>query len=141
MDAPLVRITHREEFSAAHKLSSPELSEAENQALYGPCARLHGHNYGLEVSVEGVVDDRTGMVMDLNRLMELMKHELVTKVDHRYLNEDVPFLRGRIPTAENLAIAFWERLAPHFASGNARLRRIRVVESAMNWAEYSGPRP
>jgi 6-pyruvoyltetrahydropterin/6-carboxytetrahydropterin synthase len=135
-----VLITHREEFAAAHKLADPERSEEENRALYGPCANLHGHNYGLEVSVEGPLDPRTGMVMDLNRLMELMRREVLREVDHRNLNEDVPFLRGRIPTAEILAVAFWERLAPHFASGGTRLARIRIVESGANWAEYCGPR-
>jgi 6-pyruvoyltetrahydropterin/6-carboxytetrahydropterin synthase len=78
--------------------------------------------------------------MDLNRLMVIMRNELVGEVDHKYLNEDVPFLRGRIPTAENLAMAFWERLAPHFVTGALGLRRVRVVESAVNWAEYAGGR-
>jgi len=139
MSGTQVLITHREEFAAAHKLADPQRTEEENRLLYGPCASLHGHNYGLEVSVEGAVDPSTGMVMDLNRLMELMRREVLREVDHRYLNEDVPFLRGKIPTAENLAIAFWERLVPHFASGTARLARIRIVESAANWAEYCGP--
>ncbi len=141
MTVPELVITHREEFAAAHRLLSPHLSEQENRALYGPCYSLHGHNYGVEVSVAGAIDERTGMVMDLNRLMVLMREELVREVDHKYLNEDVAFLRGRIPTAENLAVAFWERLAPHFASGPFGLRRVRVVESAVNWAEYVGKQP
>ena len=131
-------ITHREEFAAAHRLVSPHLSEAENRSLYGPCFSLHGHNYGLEVSVAGTLDLRTGMVMDLNRLMEVVRKEIVSTVDHRYLNEDVPYLRGRIPTAEVLAVAFWERLFPHFGASSVRLARVRVMESCSNWAEFTG---
>lgn len=134
----IVEITHREDFSAAHKLESPELSEQENRELYGPCYVLHGHNYGLEVTVRGPLDPRTGMVMDLNVLMQSMRRELIEVIDHRYLNEDVEFLRGVIPTAENLAVAFWERIVPHVPAG-VDLRRVAVIESVANRAEYAGP--
>ena len=138
MSVVTVVITHREEFSAAHQLRSPALSEAENEALYGPCFRKHGHNYGLEVSVRGPLDARTGMVMNLSDLQRIMREEVVERVDHLDLNEDVDFLRGRIPTAEVLAIAFWERLAPHLEEGCA-LERVRVVESRDNFVDYHGP--
>ena len=108
-----VEITHREDFSSAHRLFSPDLDEEQNKALYGPCYVLHGHNYGLEITVRGPLDPDTGMVMDLNILMQAMKRELIDVVDHVYLNEDVDFLQGIIPTSENLAVAFWERMAPH----------------------------
>lgn len=144
MVSPVVRITHREEFAAAHQLTSPELTEAENRELYGPCYTMHGHNYGLEVTVEGPVDPRTGMVMNLTRLMELMREFVLTEVDHKCLNTDVPFLQGVIPTAENMAVAFWDRLRPHIedaATGatGCRLYRVRVHESQANQAEYLGP--
>ena len=140
MSEPIAEIVRREEFSAAHRLLSPELSEQENRALYGPCYTLHGHNYAVEVAVRGPVRQRTGMVMDLNRLMVLMREELISQVDHKYLNEDVPFLEGVITTAENLAVAFWSRLAPHTRSfEECHLYRIRVYESRENFVDYHGP--
>jgi 6-pyruvoyltetrahydropterin/6-carboxytetrahydropterin synthase len=139
MPSSLVTITHREAFSAAHRLFSPQLSEEQNRRLYGPCFALHGHNYAVEVSLRGEVDPSTGMVFDLNRLMVMMQEEIVSVVDHKYLNEDVPFLADLIPTAENLAIAFWERLQPSLRSESARLQRVRVLESEANQAEYLGP--
>jgi 6-pyruvoyltetrahydropterin/6-carboxytetrahydropterin synthase len=141
MTPPVVDITHREEFSAAHRLHVDALSPAENVALFGPCNTLHGHNYAIEVTVRGQVDVQTGMVMNLTRLMELMRKEIWEHVDHKHLNQDVPWLRGVVPTAENLAIAFWDRLAAHGgAFGAARLVRVRVIESATNLVDYHGPR-
>jgi len=114
MSEPHVEITRREEFSAAHRLHNPELSEEENRRLYGICNNPngHGHNYAVEVTVRGPIAASTGMVMDLNRLMILLREELISQVDHRHLNHDVPFLEGVIPTAENVAVAFWNVLEP-----------------------------
>ena len=139
MARPVVEIVHREEFAAAHRLWSPDLDEGENRALYGPCATLHGHNYAVEVCVRGPVAARTGMVMDLNRLGALVRRELLDAVDHRNLNTDVPFLEGVIPTAENLAVAFWERLAACLEEHDWRLHRIRLYESRTNFVDYFGP--
>ena len=141
--APVVDITRRLEFSAAHRLHSPELGEAQNRELYGVCnnANGHGHNYELEVTVRGEVPDETGMVMDLNRLMRLLDELVFQEVDHKHLNHDVPFLKGIIPTAENVAIAIWDRLAPRIEEQHGcRLHRIRLFESRNNFVEYSGPR-
>src|SRR6187401_833262 len=107
-----VEITRREEFSAAHLLHSSELGPEENRRLYGPCNNDHGHNYAVEVTVRGAVPRKTGMVLDLNRLMEILREEIVSQVDHKHLNRDVPWLSGVIPTAENVAVAFWKRLEP-----------------------------
>ena len=136
-------IVHREEFSAAHRLRSGQLSDAENRETYGSCENVHGHNYVLEVTVRGEVDPVTGMVMNLVDLQRVMRREIVDQVDHRFLNEDVPFLRDlRVITSENLAIAFWERLRPHEADwGGARLQRVRVMESPTNFVDYHGPDP
>jgi 6-pyruvoyltetrahydropterin/6-carboxytetrahydropterin synthase len=131
-----VRITRREHFSAGHRLFLPELSDAENYALFGPCSnpKGHGHNYRLEVTLTGPVDARTGMVMDLKRLHEVVQAVILDKVDHRNLNLEVDFLQGVQPTTENLARAFFQELAPHIAHG--RLRRIRLEETDRNIAEY-----
>ncbi len=133
--AARLRISRREGFNAAHQLSDPGLSEAENLRIYGKCVNLHGHNYVLEVVVTGAIDPASGYLMDLKRLKDVMIEQIIQHVDHRNLNTDVPWLRDRIPTAENLALAFWERLRPHLLEGS--LQRVRVYETEKNWAEYS----
>lgn len=129
-------VGRRESFSAAHKLCDPALSEAENQRRFGKCANLHGHNYVLEVAVAGTVDPMTGYVIDLKRLSDLVCREIIQYVDHNNLNTDVPWLEGQIPTAENLALVFWERLEPHLEGG--ALRSVKVWETEKNWAECTG---
>ena len=123
----------RESFNAAHQLCDPALSDEENRRRFGKCANLHGHNYVLEVVVAGEIDQRTGYVMDLKVLADVMVRQVIRDVDHRLLNTDVPWLKGVIPTAENLAQAFWERIEPELPSG--LLRSVRVWETDKNWAE------
>ena len=131
-----LRISRREGFNAAHQLCDATLSEDENRRLYGKCVNLHGHNYALEVVVAGAIDLASGYLVDLKRLSDLMTREVIDHVDHRNLNTDVPWLRDRIPTAENLALAFWERLRPHLPEGS--LHAVRVYETEKNWAECVG---
>ena len=128
-----VRVARRESFNAAHQLRDPRLSEAENRRLFGKCANLHGHNYVLEVVVAGQVDQASGYVLDLKVVSDVIGRQIIQDVDHRNLNTDVPWLDGRIPTAENLALVFWERLAEEFPDG--LLRSVRVWETEKNWAE------
>ena len=128
-----VRVSRRESFNAAHQLCDPGLSDAENQRLFGKCANLHGHNYVLEVVVAGPVDQTSGYVIDLKVLSDVICRQVIEDVDHRNLNTDVPWLKGCIPTAENLALAFWERLRPEFPEG--LLRSVRLWETEKNWAE------
>jgi len=125
---PSLLITRRVTFAAAHVLRRPEWDADRNEAVFGPCARDHGHNYVLKVSVSGPVD------ADLDRAI---KETLVDHVDHRHLNHDVPFLAGTIPTAENLALAFWDRLDRGLAEAapGCRLGRLRLVESENNAVE------
>ena len=99
----------------------------------GRCANLHGHNYVLEVVVAGEIDAATGYVLDLKHLAEVMSRRVIVDVDHRNLNSDVPWLEGIIPTAENLAVAFWERMRSELPAGS--LRTVRVWETDKNWAE------
>ena len=141
MQEPVVEIHHRQEFSASHRLHDPRLSDAENRELYGICNNKngHGHNYAVEVCVRGPVGT-SGMVMDLNRLQRLVRERLIARVDHLHLNHDVPFLEGLIPTAENVAVAFWRELEPALAAyPGCKLHRIRVCESRMNFVDYLGP--
>jgi len=141
MQQPYVEITRREEFSAAHRLHNPALSEAENRAWFGICNNLHGHghNYAFEVTLGGPVPTMSGMVMDLNVLMGILKAEVVQQLDHKHLNEDVPWLAGRVTTAENLSVAIWDRIAPHLARhAGSKLVKVRVFESRDNYVEYRG---
>ncbi len=123
-------------FSAGHRLASPVLGEAENQALYGPCFRAHGHNYLLEVTVGGGVDPLTGMAADLAGLESTVGRAVLDLVDHRTLDADVPALEGIITTGENLARAFWRMLSRALPPGS--LRRVAVIETANNTFEYYG---
>ncbi|HTT55176.1 MAG TPA: 6-carboxytetrahydropterin synthase [Streptosporangiaceae bacterium] len=128
-----VLVGRRESFSAAHQLCDPDLSGEENRRLFGKCVHLHGHNYVLEVVVAGEVDRVSGYVLDLKTLADVMSRQVIRDVDHRNLNTDVPWLKGRVPTAENLAMAFWDRLRPELPYG--LLRSVRVWETDKNWAE------
>ena len=132
-----VLVSRRASFNAAHQLCDPGLSDAENERIFGPCANLHGHNYVLEVVVAGQIDPATGYVLDLKRLSEVIARRIIRDVDHRNLNSDVPWLKGQIPTAENLAVAFWERIGSELPEG--MLRAVRVWETDKNWAEVRDP--
>ena len=128
-----VLVSRRESFNAAHQLRDPGRSDEENERLFGKCANLHGHNYVLEVIVAGEVQDDTGYVLDLKELSDVIHRRVIDEVDHRNLNTDVPWLEGRIPTAENLALAFWERIHSEFPEG--MVRTVRLWETDKNWAE------
>ena len=135
---PNVRVTKRLRFNAAHRVHNPELSPEENTALFGPCnnPNWHGHNYVLEVTVEGPIDARTGYVIDLGILRRVVEREVISLVDHRNMNLEVPFLAGTNPTAENIVVACWRVLQPHVAPG--RLSRLRLWETENNYVEYEG---
>ena len=128
-----VLVGRRESFNAAHQLWDPGLPDEANRRLFGKCANVHGHNYVLEVVVAGEIDQASGYVLDLKLLSDIIGRQVIRDVDHRNLNTDVGWLKGRIPTAENLAVAFWERLRPELPGG--LLRSVRVWETDKNWAE------
>ena len=132
---PRVALTRIYHFSAAHCLANPALSDAENAAVYGPCARPHGHNYYLEVTVAGVPDANTGMSVDLEALDRTVGRSLLDQVDHHQL-EDAPVLAGVITTGEGLARAFWRTLQAELPPG--QLERVVVQETAKNRFEYGG---
>ena len=131
-------VTARLTFSAAHRLHNPNRDADWNRRTYDKCDNPggHGHNYTLEVSVKGRIDPETGMVIDLKRLKDIMRDRVVDRVDHTNLNEDVDFLRGIIPTAENLARSFWEQLAP--AIPNGELYEVFLQETDRNSVRYRG---
>jgi 6-pyruvoyltetrahydropterin/6-carboxytetrahydropterin synthase len=130
-----VVITRRETFSAGHTLFNPAFSPERNREIFGNCSNPngHGHNYVLEVSLRGEVDADTGFVFDLSELAALVRKLVISDVDHRNLNMDVDWLKGVIPTTENLACAFWDRLEPNLPQGV--LYSVRLGETEKNWAE------
>jgi 6-pyruvoyltetrahydropterin/6-carboxytetrahydropterin synthase len=138
MSSPHVTVTRRLMFNAAHRVHNPALSDDENLKLFGKCnnPNWHGHNYTLDVSVQGTIDARTGYVLDLGALKTLVEEHAVNKIDHKNFNLDVDFMRGVIPTSENIVVAIWKQLEP--AIQPARLVRLVLWETANNYVEYTG---
>jgi len=133
----MIRLTRRYRFSASHRLHSPALTERQNAELYGKCNNPHGHghNYVLEVSVDGEVDPATGYLIDMKVLKDIVRGTVVDEVDHRNLSIEVPWLTGINTTAENLARVFFERIAPALPRG-VRLAAVTVQETERNSASY-----
>jgi 6-pyruvoyltetrahydropterin/6-carboxytetrahydropterin synthase len=136
-------ITRKVEFSASHVCRSSSLSDEENFKVYGPAANPHGHghNYVLEVSVEGEPDPVTGMVLDLKELKEVLNRQVVDPYDHRFLNYEVPPFDQVVPTAENIARDIWRRIEPSLSNGRSRLRAVRVYETQDLYVDYFGEPP
>lgn len=134
----MVYLTRRTTFSAAHRLWSSHLTEEENSALYDKCANPngHGHNYVLEVTVRGIPDPRTGMILNLTDLKQAINEHVIAWVDHKHLNYDVPWLEDSIPTTEVLVVKFWERLAIALPQG--LLYEVKLHETENNIASYRG---
>jgi 6-pyruvoyltetrahydropterin/6-carboxytetrahydropterin synthase len=135
-----VFITRQVHFNSAHRLHNPTKSQAWNEKQYGLCTNphWHGHNYVLEVTVRGEPDPETGYIVDLGELKKILQRAVVDKCDHRNLNSDVDFLRGVIPSTENLTIAFWQEIAPLLPPA-ATLHRVRLFETPRNFADFYGP--
>lgn len=132
-----VTVTRRLHFSAAHRLHIPDLSDADNQRLFGLCdnPNYHGHNYEIEVSVSGDVDPQTGYVVDLGTIKEIVESEVITLLDHKNLNLDVEQFRGVNPTAENIVVVIWKLLEGKLPSD---LTKIVLWETPRNYVEYTG---
>ena len=135
---PEVTVTRRMHFNAAHRVHNPALSDEENERLFGRCnnPNWHGHNYVLDVSVAGPVEARTGYVMDLAALKRVVQAAVIDRVDHRNFTLEVDFMRGVIPTAENIVVGCWRVLASRVAL--ARLVRLVLWETPNNYVEYEG---
>ena len=133
-------ITRRAGFSSSHACRNPALADSENEALYGPEANPHGHGHDflLEVTLEGEPDPVTGMVYDLKRLKDVLDREIVQRFDHRFLNADVEPFDRVIPTVENMAVEIWKRLEPCFREPGVKLRSVRLRETEDLWVEFEG---
>jgi 6-pyruvoyltetrahydropterin/6-carboxytetrahydropterin synthase len=133
-------ITRKVEFSASHVCRDPRFSDEENQRIYGISANPHGHghNYVVEVSLQGERDPVTGMVFDLKELKAILEHEIVEPYDHRFLNYEVPPFDREVPTTENIALDIWRRLEPRLSGGSAKLHAVRVYETPDLYVDYFG---
>jgi len=136
----MVYITRKFHFCASHRMFKPELSVEENFALYGKCSNPagHGHNYVLEVTVWGEPEAGIGYVMDLRHLKELVNNELIEKVDHKNLNVDVDFMKGIVPTSENIIVQFWKQIESKINNKNRKLYSLKLFETENNMVEYRG---
>lgn len=138
----MVYVSRKEHFNAAHRLFNPDWSDEKNEEVFGPCANInwHGHNFELIVTVKGMPQKDTGYVIDLKKLSTLIRRSIIDKVDHKNLNLDVDFLKGVIPSCENVIIAFWEILAPKIReiAPEAELHKLLLYETPRNAVEYYG---
>lgn len=136
----MIYVTRKEHFNAAHKVYRADWSDEKNKEVFGKCANpnWHGHNYDLYVTIKGSPNPETGFVMDLKQLSTLILNEVVEKLDHKNLNLDVDFLKGKIPSTEILAIGIWNQLADKIALHNCKLHCIKLFETERNYVEYYG---
>lgn len=134
----MLYVTKRVEFSSSHRLFNPTFTHELNEETFDKCNNVngHGHNYVLDVTVSGMPDDATGYVIDLKYLKKIITEELVNLVDHKHLNYDVDFIRGYIPTVENLSVLFWRILESKL--GNFKLHKITLYETPTSFVEYFG---
>lgn len=134
----MIYVTRQLKFSSAHRLYNPEYSETMNEDVFDKCNNYHGHghNYTLEVTVAGVPNPETGYLIDLKKLKRIMDENIIQKVDHKHLNFDVPFLKGIIPTVENLVYIFWQILNDKINEG--KLYKIKLYETDTSFVEYYG---
>lgn len=134
----IVYAYRRAHFSASHRLFDPFLSDEQNFQLFGGCSNPngHGHNYYIEVCVAGEPNPKTGYVVDLKKVKNILQKFFIDKVDHKNLNVDVDFLQRINPTTENIVIAAWKQIAPHISEG--KLHSIKLYETENNFVEYRG---
>ncbi|ADR23534.1 6-carboxy-5,6,7,8-tetrahydropterin synthase [Marivirga tractuosa] len=138
----MVYVNRKEHFNAAHKLFNPNWSREKNEEVFGPCANenWHGHNFELIVTVKGEPDPDTGFVVDLKKLSNLIKSEVIDKVDHKNLNMDVPFLVGKMASCEVIIAEFWKILEPKVKQlqEGSSLHKLTLYETPRNFVEYYG---
>jgi len=136
----MVYITRRETFNAAHRLFREDWTDEQNEAVFGKCANkyYHGHNFQLFITVKGMPNPETGFIIDLKELSKIVKLHIIETVDHSNLNVDVPFLKGKMPSIENMAIEFWKIIDRELKTFDCNLHCIKVVETENNYVEYYG---
>ena len=138
----MIFVSRKEHFNAAHRLYNPNWSEQKNFEVFGPCANInwHGHNFELIVTVKGLPNPETGFVIDLKDLGDIIKLEVIDKVDHKNLNLDVDFMQGKMASCEIFVVEIWNILAPKIKekAPNSDLHYLKLVETNKNFVEYFG---
>ena len=136
----MIYITRKENFNAAHKLARADWSLEKNKEVFGKCANpnWHGHNYQLFVTVKGEVDPETGFLVDLKWLKKVINTNVIDKLDHQNLNLDVDFMKDKLASTENLAIAIWDILNPFMVAEGVILHSVKLYETENNFVEYFG---
>ncbi len=135
-----MHITRRERFNAAHRLFREDWSDEKNEEFFGKCSNpnWHGHNYILYVTVNGKINPDTGFVINLKDLSRIIREKVISKVDHKNLNLEVDFMKGKIVSTENVAVAIWEELEPEIRKLGSGLHCVKLVETENNYVEYYG---
>lgn len=136
----MLYVTRRERFNAAHRLCRDDWDDKKNERIYGKCSNpnWHGHNYELFVTVKGMINPETGFVVNLKDLSKLIRTHIIEKVDHRNLNLEVDFLKDKIISTENIAMAIWDELEVYINNLGVKLHCVKVVETENNYVEYFG---
>ncbi|MCX6101890.1 MAG: 6-carboxytetrahydropterin synthase [Proteobacteria bacterium] len=134
-------VTQEVSFCAAHKLYRSEMSLEQNVALFGKCANPHGHghNFTLQATFKGELDSLTGMVIDFAKAKQILEDIVVAPLDHKNMNEDIPFLKGIIPTSENVVLLLWEQIQKATQAEPWALMKLKLASSLHHWVEYFGP--
>jgi len=136
----MIYLTRRERFSAAHRMFRQDWTDEKNMEVFGKCSnpRWHGHNYELSVTVKGEISEETGFIMNVGRLKEIIRARIIDRIDHRNINLEVDFMKGKTATTENLAISIWDELRPFIEQEGAKLHCVRICETENNSIEYYG---
>ncbi|HPA86389.1 MAG TPA: 6-carboxytetrahydropterin synthase [Bacteroidales bacterium] len=136
----MIYITRRERFSAAHRMFRQEWSDEKNFQVFGKCSNpnWHGHDYVLYVTIKGEPSEETGFFMNISDLKDIIREKVVERLDHRNINTEVGFMKGKVATTENLAIAIWDELKPAIEEAGAELHSIKIQETENNTIEYYG---
>jgi len=136
----MIYLTRRERFCAAHRMFRADWTDDRNSEVFGKCSNpnWHGHNYILWITVKGEISDEHGFVININRLKQIIQERIIEKLDHRNINIDVDFMKGKIATTENLAVAIWDELKPHIEKEGALLHCVKIAETENNSIEYYG---
>jgi len=136
----MIYLTRRERFSAAHRMFIPDWNDAENLKVFGKCSNpnWHGHNYVLYVTVKGELSDNNGLVLNLDTLKQIIKERVIDKIDHKNINIEVEFMKGKVATTENLAIAIWNEIKQPVEKEGIQLHCVKIEETENNYVEYYG---
>ncbi len=136
----MIYITRRERFSAAHKLYREDWSQEQNEVVFGNCSNpnWHGHNYELFVTVKGEIDPETGFLIDLKKMKSIILEHVISKLDHKNVNLDVDFMKGKKASTEVIAVEIFHVLKPYFDQENVQLHVVKLYETENNFVEYFG---